>query len=581
MAVYLNKVYLNLALVSIVIIASLFYLSSVASAKTIYVDSGGGGDFTSIQDAINAANESDIIEVFSGTYNENIIINKTITLTGQGSNTVILASGTNTIIIEADNVTISGFKINNIGGSSHACIRLDFSNNCHIDDVIAQYGGNIFYLGDSNNNIFSDNTIEHGNIGIYLSNSDNNVISDNIIQNNEANGIFLSSNSNNNIIYLNEFSDHMDGNARDLSSNSWSYNDQGNYWDDYIGYDNNSDGIGDTPYYIDANSIDYYPLGLFKSIFPQAYIISISPNPAVKGERVYFDGRGTPEPEIIQWQWISSINGEIHTNSADFSTTSLSVGTHTIKFRVYNGDFWSEYAIASLVINTPTTEINQIPTATIVTIDPGSSTEGESIYFHGYGVDSDGMIAGYSWRSSRDGSLGSSSSFTLDTLSVGSHTIYFKVRDNDGDWSSEVSRQILVERNTTTVSSPIAVIECSSTGVVNSSIRFDGSKSYVPGTTNPTLSYTWDFGDVKSGTGKIITHSYPQMGDFIVTLWVEDTSSQKRSSDTFLINISNISSDPEPSETPPIIDQQTPGFIFAVMICSVSLIILFKKRRKL
>ena len=34
----------------------------------------------------------------------------------------------------------------------------------------------------------------------------------------------------------------------------------GNYWDDYYDGDGNSDGIGDTPYYIEKNEYDYYPL---------------------------------------------------------------------------------------------------------------------------------------------------------------------------------------------------------------------------------------------------------------------------------------------------------------------------------
>ena len=386
----------------------------------------------------------------------------------------------------------------------------------------------------------------------------------------------------NNHFYKNDF-DNSGKNAEDTGLNYWSKEWQGNYWHDYNGYDTNSDGIGDTPYIIDSERDikDMYPLGYFKSSKPIAYIDSINPNPAIQGQTISFYGHGSCDGQIIEWEWSSSKNGIIG-SASQISRSSLTSGSHIIRFRVKDdNEQWSEYATATLVINDPTTEINQIPTATIVTIDPGSSNEGESVYFHGYGVDSDGMVADYSWRSSRDGILSSSSSFTIDTLSVGSHTIYFKVRDNDGDWSSEVSRQILVERNTTTVSSPIAVIECPSTGVVNSSLRFDGSQSYVPGTTNPALSYTWDFGDGKSGTGEIITHSYPQTGDFIVTLWVEDASSQKRSSDTMTISISNVSYDPEPSDdTQPSIDQQTPGFFFSLVVVSVSLIILFKKRGK-
>ena len=35
---------------------------------------------------------------------------------------------------------------------------------------------------------------------------------------------------------------------------------EGNYWSGYNGTDSDFDGIGDTPYIIDSNNIDHYPL---------------------------------------------------------------------------------------------------------------------------------------------------------------------------------------------------------------------------------------------------------------------------------------------------------------------------------
>jgi len=324
-------------------------------------------------------------------------------------------------------------------------------------------------------------------------------------------------------------------------------------------------------------------LGIFKSVSSEAYIVSISPNPAISGEQVSFNGLGTPESEIIQWEWTSSINGNIHMGSADFTTSSLSVGTHMIKFRVYNGVYWSDYATDTLVINDPTTETNQIPTATIVTIDPSSSIEGDSVFFHGYGVDADGMITEYSWRSSLDGTISSSSSFSIDTLSVGLHIIYFRVRDNDGDWSSEVYRQITVEENITKDVLPIAIIECSKTGIVNQSVRFDASKSNIPNVSNPVLSYSWTFGDGTSGSGQIITHSYQLSGNYTVTLWVED-SSNHTSSKTVDMSISEVSFNNDANDNSTDIgdesNKKTPGFHVVVLLFSFSLILLLKRRMK-
>ncbi len=84
------------------------------------------------------------------------------------------------------------------------------------------------------------------------------------------------------------------------------------------------------------------------------------------------------------------------------------------------------------------------PTARIEQIDPGSIVHGNSISFSGSGIDSDGVIAAYSWRSSIDGALSSESAFSTSALSMGTHTVYFKVQDDDGIWSTEVSEVVYV-----------------------------------------------------------------------------------------------------------------------------------------
>jgi hypothetical protein len=87
---------------------------------------------------------------------------------------------------------------------------------------------------------------------------------------------------------------------------------------------------------------------------------------------------------------------------------------------------------------------NQPPTAYIDSVAPTNVAPGETVTFTGHGIDPDGTVGAYSWRSSRDGDLSTAASFSNSSLSPGTHTIWFKVQDNDGTWSNEVLATVIV-----------------------------------------------------------------------------------------------------------------------------------------
>ena len=251
-------------------------------------------DYSTIQAAINAAHPKETIRVRNGVYYEHLVVNRTVSLIGENPiNTILDGSGNGTVIsVKADNTTIENFSVKNSGG--YETIRLEV-NNCEIKNNNITAGLYGLYVLFSSNNRISGNNITDNYWGIWLESSSNNSINGNnitennwagirlddycnnnsISRNNIANngyGIWLWYSSNN-IIYHNNFIDNSWPVIVDPSgyANVWDdgYPSGGNCWSDYTGMDlywgpyqnkTGSDGIGDTPYVIDGNNRDNYPL---------------------------------------------------------------------------------------------------------------------------------------------------------------------------------------------------------------------------------------------------------------------------------------------------------------------------------
>lgn len=133
---------LTLLLSSILTFASKFQPVR-AEPKTWIVDDDGSADFASIQEAVNAANPGDTVYVKNGTYYENVIVNETISLTGESKENTIVDGGgvAAVIIVEEDNVLVTGFMVRNSGWEYYydesSGIFIDRASSCNISDNIA------------------------------------------------------------------------------------------------------------------------------------------------------------------------------------------------------------------------------------------------------------------------------------------------------------------------------------------------------------------------------------------------------------------------------------------------------------
>ena len=183
--------------------------------------------------------------VFSVIISKNIIRDN-----AHGMGILFIYAAPHDITITDNNITSTTYGIGIHGG--HSCV---ISGN----NVINNGGGIGIHCSDST--ITGNNVTSNNGTGINIDGS-NNTVSANYVADNEVGVTFSGSMVNGNVLYNNSFIDN-DPNVQITSTNYtevWDNGTVGNYWSNYNGTDSNGDGIGDTPYVIDENNQDIYPL---------------------------------------------------------------------------------------------------------------------------------------------------------------------------------------------------------------------------------------------------------------------------------------------------------------------------------
>jgi len=162
--------------------------------------------------------------------------------------------------------------VNNITANDESGITLGATMNnsvCANDLAKNDIGVRLLYCGY--NNVYANN-VANNRLGILSKDSfGGNLYANNITENREY-GVRLN-NCTNHFIHHNNFirNTHQVHIEYSFSPNVWDddYPSGGNYWSDYAGVDEKSglnqdqlgsDGMGDTPYIVDANNRDRYPL---------------------------------------------------------------------------------------------------------------------------------------------------------------------------------------------------------------------------------------------------------------------------------------------------------------------------------
>ena len=174
------------AFVFIVLFAMLAFVAVGCASATTYTVCPSGGDYTSIQAAIDAADTGDTIEVHSGTYYENVDVTKQLILRGvdigSGKPVVDAGGSGSAIMLTVDGITLAGFNVTNAG--SYAGIKVDSNNNIITGNNVSNNDCGInFGLFYSNNTITSNNVSNNNRYGIDFSYSSINDITGNTFVN--------------------------------------------------------------------------------------------------------------------------------------------------------------------------------------------------------------------------------------------------------------------------------------------------------------------------------------------------------------------------------------------------------------
>ena len=240
----------------IYLILCILLFANHSHGSTITVDDDEDADFRTIQDAVDSSEDGDVVIVWSGMYVENVVINSSISLIGNGA-VISGARRGDVVIVNSNHTNISGFRlINSIMENSrtwyyraglvvlgHNCsimnnsfssnlygIHLSSSNNCTISDNLFSYNyrlrssypsGVAVFLRKSHGNIISNNSCHHNEgAGIWLEDSSFNIVELNVCNENGGSGIEINGYSGWNTIRNNDcISNAFSG----ITVGSWSY----------------------------------------------------------------------------------------------------------------------------------------------------------------------------------------------------------------------------------------------------------------------------------------------------------------------------------------------------------------------
>ena len=186
------------------------------SESTWYVDDDRiqypAADFQSIQAAVGGASDGDTIIVYPGRYEENVVVDKSVTIESkQGAGETTVESGVTDgriFEVKVNDVTISGFTITST--VSDIGVYLDDVEHCTVSKNTLHGHDWAIWIDRGSNNMLTENEVYSNQGGIYLVSAKNNVLESNELHDNSSQGISLTLSVENTIV-TNEVHNNQDG----------------------------------------------------------------------------------------------------------------------------------------------------------------------------------------------------------------------------------------------------------------------------------------------------------------------------------------------------------------------------------
>ncbi|MBE0511416.1 right-handed parallel beta-helix repeat-containing protein [Candidatus Bathyarchaeota archaeon] len=285
------------------------------------------------------------------------------------------------IEVDRDNIVIDGAGFTLLGTAAYISRGIDLSGRSNVtikNMEIRSFMDGIYLVPSSNNTITRNNITANTDSGIWTAGVSNN-ITGNYIANNEIGILFHGSHD---LIYHNNFINNTKQVEDICWSNPWlpssanilddGYPSGGNYWSDYEDrYPNATElddsGIWDTPYIIDANNQDRYPL-MSPVVIPEFPDTTPPTIFVVSPENKTYTGNNVSLTFTVNkpTSWIGySLDGQATVTIAGNTTlTGLSDGSHIL--RVYANDAFGYTGASEIVYFRIAQHSEPFPTTWIV-----------------------------------------------------------------------------------------------------------------------------------------------------------------------------------------------------------------------